>query len=547
MSSHADQSTQPGPGRPEAAIPLLVDDPPIAREKLWLVLIVLLALAIRLLAAWMHGVHVDRDGPSFVYPAMSLLRGNLADWFYLQTKPPVFGAVVAAPMALGMEGLAAVRMLSILFGVAMLHPAWLFFRRFGGRRTALLALLVLAMMRLPVKTSGRTLSDTFYATLTLYLFYLAVVKGLIDRRGWGFAAGGLLGGVAFLTRSEAIIFLPLVPLLGLYGAIRRRIDWKLAAASLSFPLLAAVVMAPQVALLSQAEGRFTLRRNVGQFMAYSAGATDQITSEEGEQLNAAEALAQNFGAIAVNAADHLWKYVYDVIPRGMAYVGAVFVLVGVWTVRRKVFAWTPLGLSLLIFLWALCVLSIFDPHARLLLNTMPFLAWPMVVGIAAIAAWIVKWNPAGLARPWKAGPLIAAAFIATVTVPTIPTVLGRDRHEGYDALRASRIIREHAGASGRPVVACRLSVIALRADAELVGVSHEWNMDAERLGEYLRKHNADYFCMSAANLRTMLPGVAPADPPAYLELIATAPSHEKAHEPRTQQVYRVKKSGATAP
>ncbi|MFP4053531.1 MAG: glycosyltransferase family 39 protein [Phycisphaerae bacterium] len=519
---------------------LAAGERPVRHEKLWLALIVLLALAIRLVAAWMHGVHVDRDGPSFVYPAMSLLRGDLADWFYLQTKPPVFGAIVAVPMALGMEGLAAVRLLSILFGVAMLHPAWLFFRRFGGRRTALLALLVLAMMRLPVKTSGRTLSDTFYATLTLYMFYLAVVKGLIDRRWWGLAGGGLLAGVAFLTRSEAIIFLPVVPLLALYGALRRRIDWKLAAVSLSFPLLAAAVMAPQVALLSRAEGRFTLRRNVGQFMAYSAGATDQITSEQGEQLNAAEALVQNFGALALNAVGHFWKYVYDVIPRGMAYVGAVFVLVGLWSARRKVFAWTPLGLSLLTFLWALGVLSIFDPHGRLLLNTMPFLAWPLVVGIAAIAGWIVKWNPAGIAQPDKAGPWIAAALIATVTVPTVPTVLGRDRHEGYDALHASRIIRRHAGEDARPVVACRLGVIALRAGADLVGVSHEWDMDVRRLGEYLRRHNADYFCMSAANLRTMLPGFEPGAPPAYLELIGTAPSHPGAQEPRTQYVYRVR-------
>jgi len=506
------------------------------------------ALLLRVGTALMHGVHADRDLFAFIFQGMDLVNGNLEGWFYGRTKPPVFCAILAGPMALGVDGIAAARVISVLAGMLMLHPAWLIMRRIGGGKMLLLALATLALSRLAVKSSGRPLSDTTYSCMVLYVVYLAVIRGLVDGKWWGFVAGGLLAGLAFLTRSEGIIYLPLIPLLAFLGALARKLPWRMACVSLAFPVLAAAVMAPQIAMLSHHEGRFLVRRNVGQFMASSAG----IVAEEGSSpetvgLSTFETLSRGAARVLAAWVHHVGQYFWDKTAWSMGYAGMVFLIAGAVVCRRQLFRWGPLSLTLAVFLWTVFGMSFFKPHARLLTPVIAMLSWPLAAGIIALTDWVIHVNPARLAVPEKARPWLVALMLGILAAPTVAHVLTRDYYEDRGLLAAAEIVRSDHVGQAPPAVATSFGLVPLRADGRHVELVFRWEFTLDRLGQYLRRHRTDYLVMPGSRLREMCAQFDPDNPPDYLRLVGTAASHPKSERHRVVYVYRVRPAEAAAP
>jgi 4-amino-4-deoxy-L-arabinose transferase-like glycosyltransferase len=244
-----------------------------------LALIVVAAAALRLVYALAFAPHtagavddgfwyqeVSRnvaDGRGFVVPLGSFDAGT----FHLEPTAehgPLYPLALAAARELGLNADAALRALGALFGALTVTAVGLLGRRFGGERLGLLAAGIAAVSPLLIAADGALTSETLYAALIAGLL-LAAVR-FADAPGPG--RGALLGvaiGLAALTRSEALLLLPLLALPLAWRGGRPGRALRLAA-----PLLcAALVLAPWVARNASVFHRPVLTNNEGDLLAAS--------------------------------------------------------------------------------------------------------------------------------------------------------------------------------------------------------------------------------------------------------------------------------------
>jgi 4-amino-4-deoxy-L-arabinose transferase-like glycosyltransferase len=201
------------------------------------------------------------DGRGFV-----LFTGALFDpdarFVPTATHPPLYPLVLALADTVGMAGDTAQRSLGALFGAGTVCGVGLLGRRVGGERLGLLAAGVAALYPLLIAADGALLSETLYGVIIAFTLLSAWRLG--ERPSAARAAVVGLGlGLATLTRSEAILLVPLM-LLPLAWRGGRHARWAgLAAGTACF----AVVIAPWVARNWDVFGRPLLSTNEGGLVA----------------------------------------------------------------------------------------------------------------------------------------------------------------------------------------------------------------------------------------------------------------------------------------
>ena len=177
-----------------------------------LALIAGIGLAARLVyvLAVMHDVPVGGDGLEFHILANQLASGDgyiqplVVSPSHVPTadKPPLYPLLLALPSLLGWKSLVAHRVVSCLMGAALVWLVGLLGRRVGGERVGLLAAGIAALYPLLVVLDGSIRSESLYAPLIALALLLAY-----ERR---FVLLGVTLGLATLTRSEAVLLLPLL-------------------------------------------------------------------------------------------------------------------------------------------------------------------------------------------------------------------------------------------------------------------------------------------------------------------------------------------------
>lgn len=511
------------------------------RVRALLLTILLAAGAVRGLTAYVVAQTIDSDTASFLYQAQTLVKGDAHGWFAIHHKPPLYSGLIAAGWQLGLGPIQAARIISLFAGLMILHPAWLLLRRSGPTPAAVTGLAILAMMPEPVATSARCLSDATYAAILTYGLYFLVLPGLTDGRVWAFAAAGLLSGLAFLTRTEGLMLTGIGLLLLLVGLIARKVPWRKAlAGGLLLTATCAVPVVPYVAMVSQAEGRLTIRRNMGQFMAYSAGATAEAIPSEGKGPSEVEALTDNAGSLALNWAKNLGKYTYSYVPRCGGYVTGLFLLAGLAALGRRLFRWSPCQIGLWAFVLSLCVLSLIGPNTRHLLGTISLTGMLMGVGVMWLHRQADKLRLPGRTSLWAptAIPLIA---IIAVTGVTVAKTLRYDAHREVGLRQAAAIIAQQAGDSDRgPVVATSEPAVAWFAGGELAAFSEKWSLSANQLREFLRDNKVEYLVLEKAELAAAgLDDRSALYPPEFLHLVGQALGDPRSRTRSHLFVYRV--------
>jgi 4-amino-4-deoxy-L-arabinose transferase-like glycosyltransferase len=152
--------------------------------------------------------------------------------------PPLYPLVLSAVSLLGGDGTLAHRALGIPIGAVTIVLVGLLGRRAGGDRVGLLAAAICAVYPLMIATDGALMSETLYGALIAGS--LLAAWRLLDRPGAWIALGtGALIGLAALTRSEALL---LVPLLAWPVCVRGGAGWPLRAGVAA--LGCALVIAP---------------------------------------------------------------------------------------------------------------------------------------------------------------------------------------------------------------------------------------------------------------------------------------------------------------
>jgi hypothetical protein len=178
-----------------------------------LALIVALGFAVRLVYVLVvqHGVPVGGDGLEFHILANQLADGHgyiqplIVSPHHVATadKPPLYPLLLAIPSLFGWDSLTAHRLVSCLMGAALVALMGLLGRRASGsERVGLIAAGITAVYPLLVVLDGSLRSESLYAPLIALIVLLAYERRPILL--------GIAIGLATLTRSEALLLLPLL-------------------------------------------------------------------------------------------------------------------------------------------------------------------------------------------------------------------------------------------------------------------------------------------------------------------------------------------------
>jgi 4-amino-4-deoxy-L-arabinose transferase-like glycosyltransferase len=151
------------------------------------------------------------DGEGFINPFLFVLQGGVT--LPTAEHPPLHTVVLAGLAELGGTSPDAQRLTGAAFGAGTIVVIGLIARRLAGDRAGLVAAGVAAVYPVLVATDGALMSESLYVVL-VGLGLLAAMRLVAAPTAPRAAALGAVVALAALTRSEALLLLPLV-LLGL--------------------------------------------------------------------------------------------------------------------------------------------------------------------------------------------------------------------------------------------------------------------------------------------------------------------------------------------
>ena len=187
---------------------------------LWWALFVAFAVRASLVAAYPILTIWNDESLHYV---TSLIAANV-DQPILGHWPPLYDAMLATIFRVFGPDLAAVRWVQVVISSATVGFVYGIARELAGRRAARIAAFLCAGYPSLVAFSHYIYSETLFSALLVAGFYLVVRAG-DRRRTRQLALAGVLFGLAALTRSVAVYFLPCwllwLAVQGRFSAVRR--------------------------------------------------------------------------------------------------------------------------------------------------------------------------------------------------------------------------------------------------------------------------------------------------------------------------------------
>ncbi len=198
---------------------------PAAWEAVAICVVLLAALYLRLInLEYVPGIFGD-EGERGVSARM-LLEGYPASlfdsgWYGV---PTFYFYCVAWMLRLVGDNMVGARTLSVLSGVAAVWLAYRIGRALWGARAGLLAAAMLAVAPLALQFSRQATESTPTGTLWAagFLFFIRALRG---RRWSDWVGAGMLFGLSLYFYAAGKLVLLLLPMLGLYGVVRWRLDF----------------------------------------------------------------------------------------------------------------------------------------------------------------------------------------------------------------------------------------------------------------------------------------------------------------------------------
>ena len=196
-----------------------------AGRRRGLLLLFLLSLVLRVL--WLSlGPHVlEHDGILYARLGENIAMGrgfqSINEQGLLLFHGPLYAALIAAGVRLGLTAETAGRLISLLFGIPLPVIICLIGRRLYGPVAGWLGGLLAAIHPLLVVTSAAVLTESATLTLTALAvyFYLGVLQ--LDSRRDPILAGSCLG-LSYLCRPEALILAALFSIIVVAVNLPRR-------------------------------------------------------------------------------------------------------------------------------------------------------------------------------------------------------------------------------------------------------------------------------------------------------------------------------------
>jgi 4-amino-4-deoxy-L-arabinose transferase-like glycosyltransferase len=186
----------------------------------------LLGLALRLGWLFSRSRVIENEGGEYAAIADNILSGvGYVGQGHLPEPqlffPPVYpGAIALVSLILGNTELAG-RVVSLCVGVALIPATFALATYMFGRRVGLVAAALVATHPLLVRLSTEVQSEATYFTLAFTIAYVAI-RAFESKRIRDFLLGGTLCGLAYLTRPEAMLLMPVLAATGLVAAVQDR-------------------------------------------------------------------------------------------------------------------------------------------------------------------------------------------------------------------------------------------------------------------------------------------------------------------------------------
>jgi 4-amino-4-deoxy-L-arabinose transferase-like glycosyltransferase len=314
---------------------------------------IVLATAIRLYLVSQYYC-ISSDGVRYIEAARDFYAGRITAGLS-STYPPLYPIMIAAVYPLIGDWERAGQIWSLLGGVLVLVPLFALLRRIYGTNVAVLASFLAAMAPFLARYSAHVRTEIpfiFLSTVALLLFH----SGIRSRLWRDFFYGGLIVGLAYLLRPEAVGFLVVVPLaLAIEWRIRKTSDIRAVYIGCFLTLLGFLIIAvPYGAHLATETGDWgTISRKTNLTIWY--GFKDRGILDD-DQL--AALLAPGAPGIVEFFLIHPFAYIKKIvldIPASLGvYLEAIhysyvpFLILGIYhAIRRRI--WEQADLLLFIF------------------------------------------------------------------------------------------------------------------------------------------------------------------------------------------------------
>lgn len=329
-----------------------------------------LALILRIVVGNAIGV-IETDGVRYIAIARQFqATGNPFDPLFHPLYPML---VAVAQWPIG-DWETAGRLVSTLFGVALLVPAWALARDVLGRPVALLTAALLAVHPGLVRSAASVLADSTYAFLLATGVWLGW-RALAAAHRALLPAAGVSLGLAYLIRPEAAIYLLALLAVALVLAVRDRVFLSSAAWIGGALAGFALVAAPYLVYLRRSLGHWTLSGKVAHNLTLDLGAS------------VGNAPMAHPGAVLVHTGLNVLVFLKLSLPELLPGVLVLFLVPGLLR-RARDEGWVAReGVLLALALPPLGTLA-FHVEPRVFLPSLVFILPLVAAGLIATAGWL---------------------------------------------------------------------------------------------------------------------------------------------------------------
>ncbi len=244
--------------------------------------LIVIGLSLRFLSAGFGGP-IANDAAAFYLPnAQAILDGGWRNWDAMTIAiPPLFPLVVAWLYPLTGDLEYAALAISIIASTLIAWPVYGIAKQLFPSQPAIWKLSTWFALLHPflIRYGGDAKADSFYAFLFVSAVWFALLH-LKSPRLWVGAGFGLLTGLAYLVRPEALGLLILVPLVGTARFLGKDRDWSYYRRGIIGYLAALLLVAPSLAwnasFVHAKVGVWTLSPKAGGLQEYDKGLGDPL-------------------------------------------------------------------------------------------------------------------------------------------------------------------------------------------------------------------------------------------------------------------------------
>ena len=428
---------------------------PVGFDPRRMLCVLLVATAALRAVAWHNATVMTSDGPDFLWQAQKLLAGDAGAALSHHYHPLYAALAAGCSLLLGGRLVDGAVVVSIAAGVAAVAAVYALARRAlpGRPDAALCAALLAAVHSTSVTHTSDVRNDGLHAALVVVT--IAALVAALEQGRWRWLAAGATGGLAYLTRPEAL-FVVMPAMMAAAAAGARRGPRAAAGGALGFLLALALVASPYVLAMHGITGRWMLSMKpsvahagleeerarlslppdcpLASPVVPSPGHTGARATAAGDDERAAAPVAPTWGRDARDVGEAALSAV-----RGDILALAALGLPAVWRRRRGlVFAW-------LVVLAGWFTLALLHQHASGYINDRHLLTAAILVLPVAGAGYLALWSAPRATWLLRVVCLLLIALITTGAV--------KRRHpDQVPRLEALAFAREHSGPSDRLVV-----------------------------------------------------------------------------------------------